>query len=243
LTARSFLLSLSRSHVDLWSPRAGLRLFEERLAAAEVQTLKAGALFLKHVKSGSPHPRFVYLSDDGAALQWVEEKDKAKRKDAKEIRLAELTDIHKGHATPVFSGKYAKETNAECCFSLVSPDRSLDVQCDDARTRDFWVNALVRLSAALRRDIAVTTNSPATPFASVGDLGSSSSSSSSSRSAMMASMMMGGGGASANASAAAAPSPFSSTRFAGQSAANALQQSGGSAPAPAVTLFAPVNSK
>ncbi len=110
-----------------------------------MQTLKAGALFLKHVKSGSPHPRFVYLSDDGAALQWVEEKDKAKRKDAKEIRLAELTDIHKGHATPVFSGKYAKETNAECCFSLVSPDRSLDVQCDDARTRDFWVNALVRL--------------------------------------------------------------------------------------------------
>lgn len=74
---------------------SGLRLFEERLAAAETQTLKSGALLLKHVKSGAPHARFVYLSDDCGSVCWVEEKDKSRRKDVKEIALADVTDIHK----------------------------------------------------------------------------------------------------------------------------------------------------
>jgi hypothetical protein len=42
------------------------------LAAAETMALTAGAMFLKHVKGGSPHERFVFLADDGSAICWVE---------------------------------------------------------------------------------------------------------------------------------------------------------------------------
>jgi hypothetical protein len=52
----------------------------------------------------------------------------------------------------------------------------LDLQCDDAFTRDFWVNSLIRMTSAHRLGVAITTNSPSTPVAVVGNLGTAGAS-------------------------------------------------------------------
>ena len=125
----------------------------------------------------------------------------------------------------MFSGKHARDDIADCCFSLVSPDRSLDLQCDDTRTRDFWVNALIRLSSVLRQGVALTTVTPATPFGAVGNLGAANVSSPC------------GFGASSGTPAA---SPFGGSAFVGKSPAAMQSISAASTPGSSI-FYAPHN--
>eukprot|EP00455_Lapot_gusevi_P026595 TRINITY_DN2804_c0_g2_i1.p1 TRINITY_DN2804_c0_g2~~TRINITY_DN2804_c0_g2_i1.p1 ORF type:complete len:779 (+),score=215.91 TRINITY_DN2804_c0_g2_i1:129-2465(+) len=125
-----------------------LALFQSKMEAAENQALQLGAMFLKHVKNGSPHPRFVYLTPENDRICWVE--DPAKRKNVKDIVLAEVTNLFKGYRTAVFRTKYALTENEECCMSIVTADRSLDVQCPDPSCRDLWFNVISRLVEAAK---------------------------------------------------------------------------------------------
>lgn len=90
-----------------------------------------GATFIKYGKKGAPKARHVFLHEK--FLCWRDPKDmrmpdlKSKRKIKRMIELSKITEILHGRTTKQFA-KYKNEKKDVLSFSLVSEERSLDLE-------------------------------------------------------------------------------------------------------------------
>ena len=94
-----------------------------------------GEVFLKHGRSGKPHERNVTLEVTGSELKfdWSSGQLKAHKND---IQLIE------GKGTPVFQRPTAEKSKVERCFSIVTANRTLDLEAPNDQAREYWVNGI-----------------------------------------------------------------------------------------------------
>ena len=51
------------------------------------------------------------------------------------ILVNDIVDVEKGATTDVFA---KSDVDPDMCFSIITPDRTLDLECMDRETRDEW---------------------------------------------------------------------------------------------------------
>lgn len=94
-----------------------------------------GEVFIKHGRRGSPHERNVTLEVTGSDLKfdWSSGSLKAHKS---EIQLLE------GKTTPVLQRDTARKSKDYLCFSIVTKDRSLDLEAKSEQTKQQWVSGI-----------------------------------------------------------------------------------------------------
>lgn len=97
-----------------------------------------GAHFMKYGKMGKPKSKFVVCSQDGI-LFWS---DVGGGKTMTSLKVVNISKIFTGKKTSVFQRKIAANVAEELCFSVITNDRSLDLQAESEEVRDAWVKAL-----------------------------------------------------------------------------------------------------
>lgn len=113
--------------------------------------LTTGAVFLKHGRMGRPHPRFVWCSSDLRTVYWRAVGSTAIRG---AIDARAITEVRAGQHSHVFERATGKAGREAACFSLIAPDRTLDLEVDlvgepaasgarpsEEQARDIWVEA------------------------------------------------------------------------------------------------------
>eukprot|EP00698_Gefionella_okellyi_P000734 TRINITY_DN10667_c0_g1_i1.p1 TRINITY_DN10667_c0_g1~~TRINITY_DN10667_c0_g1_i1.p1 ORF type:complete len:415 (-),score=90.24 TRINITY_DN10667_c0_g1_i1:108-1352(-) len=120
-----------------------------------VSTLVNGAVMRKHGRKGRPHSRFMYLSHDLMHLSWSRtrrlplEGQPADRR----IRIADVRDVLDGQQTEVFR-RTGRRSMSDRCFSIVTTQRTVDLEAPDAQTRELWsstMRAILRASYEQRQ--------------------------------------------------------------------------------------------
>jgi hypothetical protein len=115
-----------------------------------LQLLEAGQVFMKHAfgKVGNPHPRFVQLTPDHQRITWHAVGDTRR---VESLPLASVLEVRPGQASEVF-GRSGKAGRDAFCFSIVTTDRTLDLEADSKPIRDAWVTALKESIEFLRAE-------------------------------------------------------------------------------------------
>lgn len=110
--------------------------------------LVRGAVLVKHNAGvGGTSRRHVRLSERGDAILYGPEGGK---KAPKSLPVAELQAVSVGMDTPAFQRSGRPGTEG-LCFSVITKDRSLDLEASNERERGEWVDA-VRALIALPRE-------------------------------------------------------------------------------------------
>ena len=106
-------------------------------------------MFLKYGRRGKPHNRFVWWSND--ALVWCKKDSNGKMtrqrrielervSSSSKINLLQITDVAVGaNATEVLNKNKVPLDLDDLLFSIISEERSLDLQAKDKETRNMWV--------------------------------------------------------------------------------------------------------
>jgi hypothetical protein len=102
------------------------------------EKLIAGGTFLKHGRSGAPHKKVVYCSDDLSEILW---RDLKKSKPSGSIPVSTITAVAAGQTTLIFARRKGKPNREPFSFSLLAEDRTLDVECDSVGERGEWIRA------------------------------------------------------------------------------------------------------
>jgi len=89
-----------------------------------------GATFIKHGRSGDPHQRRVHLTADGLV-----------NFTSGSVALADVILIASGKITDVFR-KESTKADPACCFSLITSDRTLDLQATSVESAAVWCEGL-----------------------------------------------------------------------------------------------------
>jgi cytohesin/brefeldin A-inhibited guanine nucleotide-exchange protein len=106
--------------------------------AMEIATeMIKGAQFVKYGRRGTPHKRFVWISEQEDYIYW---KDLAKATEKpRSMPFADIEDIFVGcNTTGVFKKYKIPEEQDAFCFSIVTATRSLDLKAPDVETRIKW---------------------------------------------------------------------------------------------------------
>ena len=103
--------------------------------------MKRGTNLLKHTRYGFPHLRQFQLSEDTKRLLWY---SSAKTKDESVVYLEKVTAIQLGQETSNFQS-YKLPMLEHLSFSVMTPDRSLDLTCKDEFEFDYWITGLKAL--------------------------------------------------------------------------------------------------
>lgn len=130
--------SVALPHLGYQTPVRVCKACEEtakrRTSFAEdhLTTLIKGGKFKKHACGvGLPHDKFIKLDYETMSLVW----------DEKTLPVREITQIQAGKTSKAFA-RTGKKSLADCCFSVVSTQRTLDLECPSSAIRDQWVAAL-----------------------------------------------------------------------------------------------------
>lgn len=119
------------------------------------ELLVQGADFIKHaVGRGAPASRRVFIQDHDVCWK---KPNVTQKSGIKRIPVDSITGVKAGKQTPVFSKKASRSAPADCCFSLLSSARSLDLQAPSMAVRDQWVAALTGWLQSRQAPAAVTT--------------------------------------------------------------------------------------
>ncbi|KAL0221349.1 hypothetical protein RCL1_001203 [Eukaryota sp. TZLM3-RCL] len=105
-----------------------------------------GAVFLKHGKKGKPHYRFVWVSSDFSKILW---RDPSKTKVRDEMDVSQVTDVLIGQLTDVFKRRSGHAGRENLSFSIISGERTLDLEASSEEERDLWVDAFKYLVALI----------------------------------------------------------------------------------------------
>jgi cell division septation protein DedD len=95
--------------------------------------------FIKHGRLGKPHVKVLRLDPKTGILDWG----------SGNLHLGEVTDIIPGKNTPLFAKVSLSVAHPRVCFSIVCPNRTLDLQAASEDERDTWVQGLEDLRAFL----------------------------------------------------------------------------------------------
>ena len=134
-----------------WGSALDHRFFYQELLGRHeeaVRCLSEPTEFVKHGRMGNPHRRIVFLSPDQSSLCWR----KAAGSDLQRVSLVADPDsdqevtIVAGATTAVFRRTGVPGMD-HCCFSIVTRERSLDLQTSSEEERDNWVLHLTSILA------------------------------------------------------------------------------------------------
>lgn len=89
-----------------------------------------GTQFVKHGRWGAPHTRLVSLRN--GTVSWF----------TGDLPVKEIISVTSGKKTKVFE---RTEVEADVCFSIITKDRTLDLQAANKNQRDFWVKNINKL--------------------------------------------------------------------------------------------------
>ncbi|CAN8239114.1 unnamed protein product [Cochlearia groenlandica] len=103
-----------------------------------VTSLKKGSYLLKYGRRGKPKFCPFQLSSDESTLVWYSGKEE------KQIKLSQVLRIVPGQRTATFK-RYPRPEKEYQSFSLICPDRSLDLICKDKDEAEVWVVGLKAL--------------------------------------------------------------------------------------------------
>lgn len=105
-----------------------------------------GGEFLKFGRRGYPHRRAVAVTEDCSRVVWAEAGAKPRLSASHDsLDVARITDVFDGAATDVFSRNAALVKRPDCCFSVVTPGRTLDLECETPEEKERWLTAFLCL--------------------------------------------------------------------------------------------------
>eukprot|EP00658_Telonema_sp_P-2_P080895 TRINITY_DN8146_c0_g1_i6.p1 TRINITY_DN8146_c0_g1~~TRINITY_DN8146_c0_g1_i6.p1 ORF type:complete len:174 (+),score=39.44 TRINITY_DN8146_c0_g1_i6:126-647(+) len=112
----------------------------------------SGAQFMKYGRSGSPHMRLVYLSDDLLKICWAETKHGKRPNKDSFIRVSDITDLIQGRSTDVFKNQKSAATSYYSAEqqARVDAERSFSLICGTARTLDLEADSKLQAESYLR---------------------------------------------------------------------------------------------
>lgn len=107
---------------------------------------------MKHGRQGNPHLRQFFLSKNADKISW---RNPTKKVNEGEINVADLKHFLPGCETPVFKRQAKKflEENKDKCFSVVTDQRSLDLEFPTVEKKLEWEKTfqyLVEIGKALK---------------------------------------------------------------------------------------------
>jgi len=111
--------------------------------------LLKGEVFLKYAKTGQPHNRYVWVTDDFTEIVWRNPKEDIPADEVKKhfrIEVDSILEVYPGQKTQVFL-KSGRAFRTAVCFSIIAKDRTLDLECKTSSERDMWVKAFKLLMA------------------------------------------------------------------------------------------------
>lgn len=134
--------------------------------------LESGHWFLKHRKNGeTPHSRFVYTQ--AGSVCWATRSDRKGKVGTLRPREGSELLVVVGASTVVFSGKKKIKELRNRLFSIVTTDRTLDLEAESEAERHLWVRAFQLFaklhttdsaSVALAPHLGVSTAGEGTPW-------------------------------------------------------------------------------
>ncbi|AAF22914.1 putative regulator of chromosome condensation; 48393-44372 [Arabidopsis thaliana] len=127
--------------------------FSERDVEQAITSLKKGSYLLKYGRRGKPKFCPFQLTSDESALVWYSGKEE------KQIKLSQVLRIVPGQRTPTFK-RYPRPEKEYQSFSLICPDRSLDLICKDKDEAEVWVVGLKSLITRVKVSKWKTTIKP-----------------------------------------------------------------------------------
>ena len=98
--------------------------------------LLGGFVCRKHGQQGRPKERRFWVNPRFSELHW----DSAKKGKLPWVDLTRVTAVKRGVLTKNF-GRHGKADRAHCCLSLVTPERTLDLETDNQQQRDLLARA------------------------------------------------------------------------------------------------------
>ncbi|XP_033140913.1 PH, RCC1 and FYVE domains-containing protein 1 isoform X1 [Brassica rapa] len=110
----------------------------ERDVEQAITSLKKGSYLLKYGRRGKPKFCPFQLTSDESTLVWYSGKEE------KQIKLSQVLRIVPGQRTATFK-RYPRPEKEYQSFSLICPDRSLDLICKDKDEAEVWVVGLKAL--------------------------------------------------------------------------------------------------
>eukprot|EP01028_Stygiella_incarcerata_P004213 TRINITY_DN1899_c0_g1_i4.p1 TRINITY_DN1899_c0_g1~~TRINITY_DN1899_c0_g1_i4.p1 ORF type:complete len:851 (+),score=282.44 TRINITY_DN1899_c0_g1_i4:165-2717(+) len=131
--------------------------FEERRKIFENETLlfdiikylQHGCMMVKHGRTGRPHVRAVFITEDEKAIGWGEvgKDGMVQRKSSNTVRFADVTDMILGQYTKTFL-RHRSSTGHEdfyLSFSLIWGKKTFDVVAESQADFEAWLMALMAL--------------------------------------------------------------------------------------------------
>jgi len=109
------------------------------------RTLGGGFQFVKHAHGKSlSDKRFVWYHEVGGKgfLAWQPVSNSRAYDPKRSVPLHSIKAIYLGKQTTAFTRRHAMSVNDECCFSLLTDRRTLDLEADSRRARDSWLKNL-----------------------------------------------------------------------------------------------------
>ena len=108
------------------------------ISATTITELQAGSVLLKCGRTGKPHFSLFQLSADSTFIQWT-----SKTKDPSKSRIAinSIREMCLGQLTPVFA-RSGMESYSHLSFSLIAPERSVDIICTTAEEFKVWTTGI-----------------------------------------------------------------------------------------------------
>ena len=105
--------------------------------------LKLGQVFTKYGNYGTPHTRFVQLSQDEKKLTWSSIGGCRFFRAVKSIDVNNIKDVYIGASTSKIFEKYHIPYDYDHnCFSIASGERSLDLRGDDENICKKWYHGI-----------------------------------------------------------------------------------------------------
>jgi hypothetical protein len=121
------------------------------------QTLQAGIIVKKHGRRGVPHKRTIFITN-GKTIYWQKPSTKLNPSDQHCIQWTKVKQVVQGIHTDVLK-RTAKSDKDSLCFSLLTDDRSLDIEAPDAKTFETLYNGF-----RLWHEIGTGKNTPSKRF-------------------------------------------------------------------------------
>jgi hypothetical protein len=130
---------------------------EERGDAKSIEELLSGSIFIKHGRSGKPHARLVWVSEDLRYVCWRHPGAKRERS----FPVRDIVSVVSGKKTAVFQRQHNWQDKTHNTFSIITtdPERTLDLEVDfgsaiattrrqqrrERNARDAWVEKFALL--------------------------------------------------------------------------------------------------
>jgi hypothetical protein len=107
-----------------------------------IDMLKLGQKFLKYGRSGEPHERYIYLSQDEQTLFWKPLTCSCFNSD-RSIKTKSLINVYIGTSNSIIFNRYKIRPEYELnCFSILSEKRTLDLRHEDSKIVKKWSQAI-----------------------------------------------------------------------------------------------------